>query len=251
MKYKSVVAILFTSALLLGACASNSIAGKYGFQMGKEKGTHFGLFLELTNNYVTLESEPETTNKYKECIFTFTIKDGDGSSESITNLLNSIQGLLGQDGDEVSFPAYYYKGNKVPKTDQTELKIGVDFNKIKEFVDDTDTSIVFPVLEPETIEKVIYTTYGGGIITMNIPVSEQDIIFQLYWYGIDMYVDDEGIHINEDITAHEPGTHPSMSEVEEINKIYGDTHKELGDLIGVDLSSYRDYYTLAMGLIKQ
>ena len=251
MRYKLITTLIATSAFVLGACSKNSIAGKYGFQMGKEKGTHFGLFLELTDNYVTLESEPEVTNKYKACTFSFTVKEGEDSSQSISNLLTLAQGFLGQDGEILTLPAYYYLGNKIKNSDQTELKLGVDFNEIQKAIDDTDTSIVFPVLDPDTIEMIIYTTYGGGVITMNIPVAEEDAIFQLYWYGFDIYMDEEGIHINKDLVGHEPGTHPTADDVAEINKTYGDTHKELGDLIGVDLSSYRDYYTLAMGLIKQ
>ena len=67
MKLKTTTVLLFTTALLLSACNKKSIAGIYGFQMGKEKGTHFGIFLKLTDKYITLSSQPEETKKYKEC----------------------------------------------------------------------------------------------------------------------------------------------------------------------------------------
>lgn len=255
MKLTKVPVLLFTTALLLSACNNNSIAGKYGFQMGKEKGTHFGLFMELTDDYITLETQPEETNKYKRAEFSFTIKMGeDDDSESISNILKTLSELLNQDGDVVKIPAYYYKGNKIPKTENIELKVGIDFNFIKDIVDDVDTSAVFPVLQPETIEKLIYTTYGKNQITMYVPVGQEDALFQLYWYGVDVYKDGEGnIVIATDLPAHEPGTHPTAADIEAINKdnAYGAAHEWLGPIIGADLSSYRDYYTLAMGLIKQ
>ena len=253
MKMKAVSALLFTTSMLLTACSNKSIAGRYGFQMGKEKGTHFGLFLDLTDNYVTIESQPEVTNKYKECNFTLAVSQGDDDSESVSNLITLLGVFLHQEGEIITVPGYYYKGEKIGNTKEIELKIGIDFAFFKDLMeeasDDSD-DMTFPVLEPEMIEKIVYTTYGNNTVTMYIPVAEQDAIFQLYWYGIDVIYDSEGLHLNTDIEAHHPGTHPTAEEVAAINETYGEKHQQLGNLINIDLSSYRDYYTLAMGLIK-
>ena len=252
MKNKLLIGLM-TLPLLLTSCSKNSIAGKYGFQMGKEKGTHFGLFVTLTDEYITLESQPEVTNKYKKGEFAFTLKDGDeDENDEMSSLLSLIAGLLKQEGDTLSVPCYYYMGNKIAKSSETEVKVGIDFSFIKDVIDDTEIAEVdFPVLEPDAIEKIVYTTYGSDTITMYIPVSQQDAIYQLYWYGVDVYYDSEGIHINKDLTSHEAGTHPTKEDVETINQTYGEQHSALGSLIGIDLSSYRDFYTLAMGLNKQ
>ena len=253
MKMKAITALLFTTSMLLTACNNKSIAGRYGFQMGKEKGTHFGLFLDLTDNYVTIESQPEVTNKYKECKYTLAVSQGENDSESVTNLITLLGAFLHQDGDIITIPGYYYKGEKIGKTKEIELKMGIDFNFMKELIDDADSDnddLNFPVLEPEMVEKIVYTTYGNNTVTMYIPVAEQDAIFQLYWYGIDVTYDSEGIHLNTDIEAHPAGTHPTAEQVAAINETYGAAHQELGNLIDIDLSTYRDYYTLAMGLIK-
>ena len=253
MNLKKAPVLLFTAALLLSSCAKKSIAGIYGFQMGKEKGTHFGLFIELTDKYVTLKSQPEVTNKYKHCEFNFTLKDGEeDESESVASILTILAKFLEQEGDTIKVPAYYYVGNKIPKTQDTELKLGIDFSFIQDVLEDVEISEAdFPVLEPEIIEKIVYTTYSNNTITMYIPVGQQDAIFQLYWYGIDIVWDGDGIHVNRDIASHDAGTHPTKEEIDEINKTYGEQHSALGALIGVDLSSYRDYYTLAMGLAKK
>ena len=256
MKFRQAPVLLFTAALLLSSCGKKSIAGTYGFQMGKEKGTHFGIFLKLTDKYITLSSQPEETKKYKECEYSFALKNGEeDESETVTNIITLLAQFLQQDGDLIKVPGYYYMGNKIPKSDATELKMGIDFNFIKDIVDDVDTSEEeFPVLTPETIEKIVYTTYSNNTITMYIPVGQEDAIFQLYWYGIDLYKDSEGdILINTDLPAHDPGTHPTKEDIDEINKDnkYGEEHSWLGPLIGADLSSYRDFYTVAMGLVKQ
>ena len=252
---KGLTTLLFTASMLLTACNKNGIAGKYGFQMGKEQGTHFGIYLELTNNYVTLDSEPDVTNKYKECIYSFALKQGDDEeSESVSSVVDLIGTFLGQeDKDIVTVPGYYYQGEHIGRSKEYELKMGIDFKFLKERLDDIDDGdLEFPVLSPDTVEKIVYTKYSKNMVTMYIPVSEQDIIFQLYWYGIDItYNSEDGVRINKDVTPHPVGSHPTKEEVAEINQTYGTAHKELADLINIDLSTYRDYYTLAMGLIKQ
>ena len=147
MKLNKIGVFLFTSALLLTSCSKKSIAGIYGFQMGKEKGTHFGLFLELTDNYTTLDSEPDVTNKYKKGEFSFSFKDGEkDDQDDDIDIMTFIGELLHQEGDTVKIPCYYYVGNKIPKSDETELKIGIDFSFIKDLVDDGDKDdLVFPV----------------------------------------------------------------------------------------------------------
>lgn len=253
---KGLTTLLFTASMLLTACNKNGIAGKYGFQMGKEQGTHFGIFLELKNNYVTLDSEPDVTNKYKECIYSFTIKQGgDGESESVTSLVELIGIFLGQESkDIITVPGYYYQGSHIGKSKEFELKMGIDFKFLKERLDNLDDNddLEFPVLSPDTVEKIVYTKYAKDMVTMYIPVSEQDIIFQLYWYGIDItYNETDGLDFDTTLPAHPVGSHPTKEEVAEINQTYGAAHTELSNVLGIDLSSYRDYYTLAMGLIKQ
>jgi len=243
--------------LLLTSCSNNGIAGKYGFQMGKEKGTHFGIFVTLTNEYVTYNdgSKEVKDDKKKKCEFAFSMSNDD-DSESIASLITIIGQMLDQEGDRVSLPGYYYKGDKKLKDGEQEIKIGIDLNEIiKKISDDGDdtTDIDFPELDPDTIEKILYTTYARETLTMYIPVGEVDAIYQLYWYGIDLqYSEENGLHIGDSpYGKHDPGTHPTKEDVEEINKTFGTDHSTVATMIGMDLSTYRDYYTLAMGLLKQ
>lgn len=251
--------LLLGAAFLTIGCSSNSIAGTYGFQMGKETGTHFGIYIKLTDKYTTISSEPDETKKYKECEFSFNVgfNGEEEKNKSITNILTLIATLLNQDdGTNISVPAYYYKTNIKNKDGQTELKVGVDFAFIKNIFDEVDLDdIDFPVLSPELIEKVIYTTYANNVVTMYIPVGQEDIIYQLYWYGIDItYSSSDGLQfIGTPFEAHQPGTHPTAEDVTKINEEYkyGENHAEFSTFMGIDLTKYRDYYTLAMGLSKK
>ena len=257
MKHKITPLLLVGLLGMFTACNGDSIAGTYGFQMGKESSTHFGLFIKLTDNYVTLESQPDVTDKYKQFELSFSMGFSDPEkNESISSIFTLIATMLGQDdGQTISVPGYYYKGKKLPKNGGQELKLGIDFSFIKSVLESVDLDdLTFPNLDPETIEKILYTTYSKGEVTMYIPVGEIDVIYQLYWYGIDLAYDtgnDSFVLTESSYGAHEPGTHPTKEDVEEINKTYASEHQIIAEKTGLDLSTYRDYYTLAMGLIKK
>ena len=243
--------LLVATATMLASCSTGSIAGTYGFQMGKETGTHFGVYLKLTDKYVTIESQPEETKKYKECTFSFSIKYGDDTND-IANIIAGFAELLGGDGDKLSIKGYYYKSGKSLKDGSQELKLGVDFSYLKEQYPGLE-DLKFPELTPDVIEKVVYTTYLSNVVTLNIPVGIEDLLFQLYWYGIDFeYVNDvvEMVQLPEE-KHHEPGTHPTDADVELINQTYKADHQTLFDNLQLTISAYRDYYTLGMGLAKK
>ena len=248
------ISLLFIASLsLLSSCKQKSIAGTYGFQMGKENGTHFGFYITLTDEYTTLESQPEVTDKYKKCEFSFSMETGD--SESGSSIITLIGTMLKQEGqDVIKVPAYYYQSGKKINDIEEELKVGIDFAFLKDIYDDVDTTdLSFPTLQPDTIEKLIYTTYGDNKVTMYIPVGEIDAIYQLYWYGVDVtYTSGDGIKIGESPDGvHDVGTHPTQEEVAAINEHFGTNHADLSSIIGLSLSTYRDYHTLAMGMVKR
>ena len=63
MKFKKTSIFLVSLLSLLTSCGNKSIAGTYGFQMGKEKGTHFGFSLTLTEEASTIEGVPSDAKK--------------------------------------------------------------------------------------------------------------------------------------------------------------------------------------------
>ena len=242
--------LLLSAAALLTACSNDSIAGVYGFQMGKETGTHFGLYLKLTDKSIEVEGK-----KRKKCELSFSMKLRE-ESESFSSLFTMIVELLGdQSGNKITVPGYYYKGSFNKKEDATELKLGIDTSKLEAFIEEFDLSdLDFPTLDPDTIEKIVYTTYSSNTVTMNIPISQEDVLLQLYWYGIDInYTEADGFKITDLPTEqqHNPGTHPTTQDVTTINQTYLSSHQELIDKFDFNITAYRDYYTLAMGLVKR
>ena len=108
--------LLLAISSLLTACSQKSIAGTYGFQLGKEKGTHFGIYLNLSDKKFKDEEHPEIDAKAKKCSFSFSA-NLDGDSSELAELLNSIKAILNQEGKKrVTIPGYYFPAGKVTRT---------------------------------------------------------------------------------------------------------------------------------------
>ena len=96
--------------------------------------------------------------------------------------------------------------------------------------------------------------YYKDSVSVTVPVSLTDLMFQLYWYGHDLFDILEEYPVKE----HELGTHPTKEEVEEINKTYNSPdrlikHCDLDALIKYKVLkevAYRDFNQLTMSLKK-
>ena len=77
-------ALLFTTLIpSLVACNTSSIAGTYGFQLGKESSTHFGVYLKLTDKaYVPTDEQDLGDEKFKQFNMTVT---ANGLKENVVN----------------------------------------------------------------------------------------------------------------------------------------------------------------------
>ena len=360
-RIKKTPLLLAATVSLLASCSGKSIAGNYGFQLGKANGTHFGIFIKLkdekykTTNDLTVTLEPTTKalhveetftltahlskiaddftffvrdgdetylqvvpdsitgagtlemsctvkglekgkgyvvarsdsndvqarchievfnpeeslidpsadpDQYidpraKKCRFSFSAKLSEGGESEFENILEALVELFGDDDGRLSINGYYYEGEKV-NHNTTELKFGIDFTFLYDIFDGfgiADLVDDLPTVPSDAVEQVIYSTYSNNTVTLYIPVSEEDLILQLYWYGHNItYSEPEGFKITElpEERHHLPGTHPSPDEVAEINDVYNFAadHAGLAEKYNLDLAAYRDYYTLAMGLLK-
>lgn len=194
----------------LASCGTNSIAGTYGFQMGKENGTHFGLFLKLTDETYkpTTPSEgSETTydfEGYKKMTFSFNVSfpSGDAGSDQSEQAIadSSILDIFKDKDGNFSLSGYYKLLPEEVIKGETRLAVGLDFayilSKVAEIyekemgekMDDDLKSILDTLDNPDLIQSIVFTTYKDNTVNGYVPVSIDDAYYQLYWYGYDIQI---------------------------------------------------------------
>ena len=248
-----VIAFVFLAVTLVGCRANNPYVGEYKFQLGKDNGTHFAISLKMTDeDYV--DDEGNTRGKK----FEFRVVSGDGSSTASATASatadtgdsnESIQAVPDQSDllTEISnfvFLGYYNvveREVEVPTARRSEDKkyVRIGFTGIKSVnyeVDDDDLD-GFDI-PPDIIEKIMYIEIDNKTANVVVPVSTDDLMFQLYWYGVAFDVETFDFI---DLPEHEIGTHPTQEQIDEINKTYPASH---------DGKVYRDFHTMKMGLSK-
>ncbi len=195
--------------LLLASCQSNSFVGEYTFQMGKNSGTHFSVGMNLNKNEVTNDGEVVG----KEIKISLSAKLADATKDDEDNPLYFLYDIL---AEGINIDGYYNIGNKMAQ-DNYKLNIGFTLSTIEEIFGETF------VIAPDKIEKIIYSEVNSKAITLFVPVSLDDLLFQLYWYGLDIHYEGEGEDselVFGDSVEHEANTHPTQEDVSEINKTY-------------------------------
>ena len=277
---------------LLTACQKASISGIYGFQLGKDSSTHFGVSMALSDDaYIRLGS-PEDYNKMTLSLSAYISQN----VEDTTQTINSIISFFDEDGDnKVEIPGYYSLTNEKNAKGESRITLGIDFTFFvervrhyyeKQFDVELDGALVQELNrlnDNAVVQSIFYATYKSEKVFIYIPVSFDDIYYQLYWYGYDVQIsgiealadllpylipgddDSEGESESEseesseseeepsidsfvkvvEVEKHTFGTHPTKEQVEEINKTFNETHK---DLI---FKTFRDYYSVQLGLGKK
>lgn len=194
----------------LASCGTKSIAGVYGFQMGKENGTHFGLFLKLTDetyNPMTPNEGSGTTydfEGYKKMTFSFNVSfpKGDAGSEQSSEAIvdSSILNIFKDKDGNFSLNGYYKLLEGQVIKGETRLAVGLDFayilSKVAEIYEkemgekmDDDLKSIFDTLDnPDLIQSIVFTTYKDNTVNGYVPVSIDDAYYQLYWYGYDIQI---------------------------------------------------------------
>ena len=256
MKIKKVLT-LTCMIPLLASCGKNSIAGRYGFQMGKEKGTHFGLFLNLYDEAYSGEAK---VSDAKRMTFSFNASFPAGDSEETQEAINSVLDFFKDpETGDFSLNGYYKTGSELNEKGEPRLIVGLDFIYIlqsgldvyKEITGQDINQEVKDMLEilnnDGLIQSLMIATYGKEEVNAYIPVSIDDVYYQLYWYGYDVKVSAEGEDFNIELvetTKHAFGTTPTKADVDEINKTFAADHQ------GTQYTTYRAFNQLKLTLIK-
>ena len=245
--------------LALSSCGKNGFLGTYSFQLGRNSGTHFGVFATTTDKvYTYVDDEGTVITMPDSKVMNIRLNLGGTNVGGIVDLLNV---------DDVTIKTYYSIGKKLGGDLGNVLNFGFNIKEIIETIVPTepdtpdesglrrdgdtpsegdegeDPVISIPEdiydITPEDTAKIVYSTISKSTIVFNIPVSMDDLIFQLYWYGLDLN------DFEAELVEHAPGSHPlTKDEIDHINNDlhYPDTH---------DGKLFRDYHTLSLTLTKK
>lgn len=261
---KLLLLLLFPLTLL--SCANNRIYGMYSFQMGSDKSTHFGVIVNLLNEDVSIPDEEtgELTVKGKK--FEFGMK----FSEDIIPDPDDPDASL-----EQIFLYYFITLFNVEADPDAGLR-GY-FNVGEKFVEEKGRRLLMtPVIDPEEgeqpidlpieiLEYFIVAYINKNKVDMVLPVSIDDIRYQLCWYGLYINLKEIGSGdldkiivdlINEYPDIKMPGlegeerfgTHPTAAQVVEMNETYEFLFKDPGN--PESDFTFRDFNTLTIELLK-
>ena len=224
MNYKKL--IVFSSLWpLLASCAGSSYYGEYAFQMGKTKDTHISVSLELTKERFLNTAGEDKGEKFSLSLDMKTSDVEDG----FASILKEITPITG----------YYNIDKKIKFDGASALKIGI--NLLGEY----DI--------PEDITDGIFAAnITSSEVNIYLPVSMEDLRYQLYWYGWDLSGDNIVAAIQDDTDIEDPiaspdgphslDVHPTKEEIDAINEHYKDSHD--GEL-------FRDFHVLKLGLTRK
>lgn len=239
---------MLVPAFCMMSCSSSKYLGTYSFQMGKDKGTHLAAVMTLTGEEVLNPASPNKEVLGNKFTFTADLQTG-GDSSMANEIIDIIYQILGGEGKDC-IEGYYRIGDPI-KDKQRLMRVGfvIDSEIIQAIVELAKTAgYELPdgfSLSPDFIENIFYSSIDTKSIYMTIPVSMNDLMFQIYWYGYDIYVDDT-IHIDHlpETQRHYLGSHPTTEEVAYINAdpTYKAHHPE---------TTFKDYHTLTVSLLKE
>ena len=252
MKTKKIITTLCLFPLLV-SCGKNSISGTYAFQMGKEKGTHFGLYLDLFDDAYT---EHEEVVNCKKMNFSFNASFPTGSGEETQEEIGSVLDTLKDENGNYVLDGYYKLEDVRNKLGEQKLTLGFSFLYIVNTIEDLYKDAMgedLPENAKQTlellnnldfIESIVYATYVKGEVNLYIPVSMDDVYYQLYWYGYDVRIREEDYSVElVNVTKHDFGSVPTEDDVASINQTFAQDHE------GLKYTSYRAFNDLKLTLI--
>ena len=200
MKYKKLllVMLLMFTFFTLVSCNGKGYVGTYKFQLGKDKGTHFAISLELTDEAV-VKNEQELGKK-----FTFAVDSKKADTPTTTIDPSTLTTSGGADEDalddiertilsDLKLTGYY--NIVAQETDgKQRLNIGITGVSTALFSKE-DLNLDDYGIEPEIIEQIILIEITNTQAIIKAPVSGADLLYQLYWYGLDFSIADFGVFL--------------------------------------------------------
>lgn len=201
---KKIFPLFLLAATCLASCGNKSVAGKYSFLLGRQGDdeTRVGITIELKDDkYVIPEGSDVHYSEEEEKL----IEERGKKFTLSLDLGSAFDELMKELGLEEGIGGYYMVLDDVDDKYGNKMALGMDFD-IGEGVD-------FP-LSSEVIKNLLVSYVGGGKITLQLPVSLQDLQHQLVWYSgqyidFDPYIKTK-IHDIEDIISYLPEIYESL-----------------------------------------
>jgi hypothetical protein len=221
--------------LCLGSCSNFQPYGVYEFRLGKTDGAHFGVSAELKNE----ENEAHKQDGAKNMRLALDL-GSEYSIEAIAEqyaeeypmfegLINDILKLIPQDH---AVDGYYIMTDIKNPNYGTRVRIGSDYiyDTIKELYPDIeDIENISSLTGPEFVEMVVAAYVNEKQFTLQIPVSKDDLIQQLAWYG--HYLD---FNSHQLLTELDPAKLPGPKGEDRIGVHPGVTKDDKGNIIETD-----------------
>lgn len=250
------LALLLLPLLCLASCGESQFYGDYEFRLGKTDGSHIGLSASLTNEDYAPVKDAKKLVFSAEFGAEFSIQTLiDQYQDTYPLVWNILKGLIDPTKKiEPRIEGYYVMTQYTDESLGTRIRIGSDFigDFLKELIPaigDVDPEDL--KLAPEIIEKVVAAYLNKKQLTLRIPVSFNDLSYQLFWYGL--YIDlDNPVGLVQKIDVDKlpgpkgeerVGVHPKVNdtadEVKQINDDFAYTfshtavYAENGDGISV------------------
>jgi len=272
---KRVKGLLVSAALIalsLASCGTKTHHGTYQFQMGKNTDSHIGIYMDLTADKIdvsTDEGKKETMEKFNVRLSVPEV-GGEGDASLMGGILTYFKdGISGG-----------YKIEHVEESDDDRLRLFplIDIAELISEIQEgeaaeEDSSSQEPAssqaesssaegsssLEPYVIpskyvDDILISKYSKSSISVTAPVSLTDLMFQLYWYGFDLF----DIMAENPLPQHPHGSHPTKEDIAKINETFNSDdkmikHYDLDALIKyqtLKVVDYRDFNQLTMSLAK-
>lgn len=222
---KRLYSLLILPLFLLSSCGETTIYGRYSFMLGKESETHIGIMFDLFNEDYLLNNEVKGEK------FTFTFDSNQTSSELMGVIGNTFSGYFNVDKNYVN-----EFGNR--------LAIGAEITH--ETLPILPEDFSFDV-DPKIIESIIIAFINGKQITVQLPVSLDDLTHQLCWYGYYLDLNNPSFFVKLD-ESRLPGvksdarfgTHPEIKK-DQFNRIISSEVDMMNDNFANEFSSTHAY----------
>lgn len=255
--------LLLLFPLVMLSCGSNKYYGYYAFQMGSDKSSHFGVFVDLTQEDYYMAEEEGGEEKLMGKKFKFGMRVSEDMVPDIPEddptedpmgwlqkmfvaMLVDLLNVEVENPDDPDNPkgvtGYYNVSDKELEDRGRKLNMNIILNY---------TGLDVPA---DVIQKLIIAYINGKTVQIVLPVSVKDFQYQLCWYG--MYINLKTFEVADLLEDEEYkqllpmpgpqgedriGSHPTAQEVQQMKDKYG---PEFTDF------DFKDFNTLTVDLLK-